>query len=325
MGFGAALGTLVPMGEQEVLGPADERRDGDWWRLRAALDQLAAEDLAMAVSVIEDLASASQHLSKVRDQPKVTLFGSARIRRDSAAWRQAHDLAQLLSCDGYTIVTGGGPGVMTAGLEGAHDGRALGVSISLPFETPQVGRFPVVLQDRFFTRKLAMVRHVRGFVAAAGGFGTADEVLEVLVLLQTGKKRPAPVVLLDAPGAPHWGRFSTWVQEELVPAGLISPADLSLYRVCEDVGTAHREIVGFYSRYRGLTERTLSDGRYGMLLSRLPEPEELKALDEEFGDICPDGGFEVAESEQGDCLAFRFDRRQWGRLRQLIDALNAAG
>ena len=316
-------GTLGGMGDQEVLGVTDERRDGDWWRLRAALDRLAAEDLPMAVSVVEDLANASQHLARVRHERKITVFGSARIRRDSPAWRQTHDLAQLLSCDGYTIVTGGGPGVMTAGLEGAQEGRALGVSINLPFETPQAGRFPVVLQDRFFTRKLAMVRHVRGFVAAAGGFGTADEVLEVLVLLQTGKKRPAPVVLLDAPGAPHWGQFSEWVRQELVPAGLISPADLSLYRVCDDVAEAHREITTFYSRYQGLTEQTLADGRYGMLLSRLPEADELKALDEDFGDLCPQGGFEVADSDEGPCLAFHFDRRQWGRLRQLIDALNA--
>lgn len=301
-----------------------DRRDGDWWRLRAALGRLAEEDLAMAVSVIEDLASASQHLSLVRAEPKVTLFGSARIARDSPAWRQAFELARSLSRAGYTIVTGGGPGVMTAGLEGADVGRALGVSINLPFETANAGEFPVVLQDRFFTRKLAMVRHVRGFIAAAGGFGTADEVLEVLVLLQTGKKRPAPVVLLDAPGEPHWGRFEEWVREQLVPAGLISPADLSLFRVCGDVEDAHDEITGFYSRYRALTERVLDDGRFGMLLARLPEPEELAALDERFGDICPTGGFGIAPSEEGQCLAFHFDRRQWGRLRQLIDALNAA-
>src|SRR5690606_20965068 len=158
-------------------------------------------------------------------------------------------------------------------------GRAVGVSIALPFETPHEGDFPVVLQDRFFTRKLAMVRHVRGFVAAAGGFGTADEVLEVLVLLQTGKKRPAPVVLLDAPGAPHWERFERWVAEELVPAGLISEADLSLFRVCNDVADAHDEITRFYSRYRGLTEERLDDGRYGMLLTTLPDADELAVLD----------------------------------------------
>jgi uncharacterized protein (TIGR00730 family) len=294
-------------------------------RVLAALDRLAGEaDVAMAVSVIEDLATASQILSEVRHQPKVTFFGSARLDESSTSYQQAYDLAKRLSCDGYTIITGGGPGIMTAGLEGAQVGQALGVTITLPFEDPCPGAFPVVLQDRFFTRKLAMVRHVRGFVGAAGGFGTADEVLEVLVLLQTGKKRPAPVVLLDAPGLPHWANFARWVQHELVPAGLISPADLSLFKVCDDVGAAHLEITRFYSRYRGLTEQRLPDGRYGMLLTRLPEADELESLDEQFGGICSSGGFEVATSDEGPCLAFAFNRREWGRLRQLIDTLNGA-
>ena len=306
-----------------------EHRDDDpqglWSRLHAALDQLAADsDLPMAVSILEDLASASRHLAQVHHEPKITLFGSARLPRDSAGFQQAYELAKRLSCDGFTIVTGGGPGIMTAGLEGAERGRALGVSINLPFEDAHQGEFPVVVQDRFFTRKLAMVRHIRGFVAAAGGFGTADEVLEVLVLLQTGKKRPAPVVLLDAPGEPHWQRFARWVADELVPAGLISPADLSLFRVCDDVADAHHEITRFYSRYQRLTEERLDDGRYGMVLSALPDEAELAALDAEFGDICTTGGFGIGEAPEGPVLAFACDRRHWGRLRQLIDRLNAA-
>ncbi|HLU41903.1 MAG TPA: LOG family protein [Microthrixaceae bacterium] len=295
-------------------------------RIHAALEELGddASDLAMAASVLEDLAGASRILSQLNHQPKVTIFGSARVREDSPAYQQVQELAGLLSADGFTIVTGGGPGVMAAGLRGAAPGRAVGVSIALPFETPHEGDFPVVLQDRFFTRKLAMVRHVRGFVAAAGGFGTADEVLEVLVLLQTGKKRPAPVVLLDPPGQPQWARFAEWVRDELVPAGLISPADLSLFRVCDDVHEAHREITRFYSRYQRLTEHVLPDGRYAMVLSDLPDADELTRLAVDFADLCGSRGFEVVDSAEGPVLAFEFDRRRWGRLRQLIDRLNGA-
>jgi uncharacterized protein (TIGR00730 family) len=310
------------MSTDELLG--DQGNSEYRWRIRDAVERIADADLAMAMSVVEDLASASLTLSRVRHEPKITFFGSARLGPWSASYQQSYELAKLLSCDGYTIITGGGPGIMTAGLEGAEVGRALGVSITLPFEDALEGRFPVVLQDRFFTRKLAMVRHVRGFVAAAGGFGTADEVLEVLVLLQTGKKRPAPVVLLDAPGDPHWSGFARWVEHELVPAGLISRPDLSLFRVCHDVAAAHDEITNFYSRYRGLTEERLPDGRYAMLLTRLPDRDELEQLDAHFGDICPNGGFEVAESAEGPCLAFEFNRRDWGRLRQLIDTLNGS-
>ncbi len=295
-------------------------------RIQAALGALEdASDLAMAASVLEDLAGASRILSQMHHEPKVTIFGSARVGEDHPSYAQVHALAGLLSADGFTIVTGGGPGIMAAGLRGAVPGRAVGISIALPFEAPHEGEFPVVLQDRFFTRKLAMVRHIRGFVAAAGGFGTADEVLEVLVLLQTGKKRPAPVVLLDAPGDPQWGRFADWVESELVPAGLISPADLSLFRVCDDVGEAHREITRFYSRYQRLTEQALPDGRYAMVLSQLPDERELADLSEQFADLCGARGFEVVHSDEGQVLAFDFDRRRWGRLRQLIDTVNAHG
>lgn len=303
------------------LRDSDNDPSADRARALAALEQFANhDDLAMAVTILEDLAASSELLGAHRHQPKITIFGSARIDVEHPAYAQVHELAGLLADDGYTVITGGGPGIMTAGLEGAGPGHAIGVAITLPFETPY-SKFPNVLQQRFLTRKLAMVRHVRGFVAAAGGFGTLDEVLEVLCLLQTGKKRPAPVVLLDPPGEDAWARFDVWVRETLVPAGMINEQDLSLYRVVDSVEAAHAEIVHFSRRYKGIPYELTSGDPMALLVEPALTTSEISQLSARFVRLAPTGFWPISTS-QGPAIAFDFDRRQWGQLRQLIDALN---
>lgn len=288
--------------------------------LRALRAMTRESDRKLALSAVEDLAESSALLEPWWETDKITFFGSARLEAHTSSYGQVVELARRFSEEGFTIVTGGGPGIMTAGLEGAGEGQAVGIAISLPFETPGLHGFPTVIQDRFFTRKLAMVRHIRGFVAASGGFGTLDEVLEVLTLLQTGKKRPAPLVLLDAPERSTWKAFDRWVHEELVPRKLITPADLSLYKVTDDLDEAFEEVISFNRRFKSIPDLH-PEGSYRVMVSPALTIDESRQLQAEFPDLLK-GGITCGEDGSEAWFDFDFDHRSYGRLRQLIDAIN---
>lgn len=304
---------------------ADNDPSGDLQRIEASLARIAnADDLALVSSVLEDLADASELMHERRDHPKITFFGSARIGRDHPSWQQCHDLAAMLADDGYTIVTGGGPGVMSAALEGAGPANAIGVAIELPFEQPGEHGFPVVFLERFLTRKLTMVRHVRGFVCGSGGMGTLDELLEVLTLLQTGKKRPAPVVLLECDGSRQWEAFDQMVRDELVPHGLARDSDRSLYTVCHSGEEAREVIRRFYSRYVRCGPDSVDPASWAVWTSTPVTADEAERWSSEFADVAP-RGMSAVDDAHGTRLRFGFDLRGWGRLRELIDAVNGGG
>jgi hypothetical protein len=231
------------------------------------------------------------------------------------------------------VVTGAGPGIMAAGLEGAGRAMSFGINIQLPFEqgaNPFIGGDSKLIEMRyFFTRKLALMKESAGFVALPGGFGTLDEVLELLTLLQTGKAQPAPIVLLDTPGGRYWSGWNGFLTEDVLAPGLVSDDDQYLFRITEQVDEAVDELVNFYRNYHSI--RYVGE----VLVIRLraePTPGELDELSAEFADICVEGGIEaseplgpeVADADQLDLprVVLQFDRRQHGRLRQLIDALN---
>ena len=233
------------------------------------------------------------------------------------------------------VVTGAGPGIMAAGMEGAGLELSMGVNISLPFEQSAnafIERDPkLVTMKYFFTRKLMLIKESDGYVVLPGGFGTLDEAFELLTLLQTGKAEPAPVVLLDVPGGTYFEGWSRFVEQEVVKRNLVGEVDLSLYRVTDSVDVAAEEILGFYRSYSSL--RYVAN-RLVLRLKVEPTPEEVGELDTLFADICVPGlgGFELVgaapeEVAEGDSLdrhrlAFPFDRLSTGRLRQLIDHLN---
>ena len=190
-------------------------------------------DLKITRDALKEMRSAYRLFAPYAGIRKVTVFGSARTRTTDPLYRHARDLANRLADHGWMVVTGAGPGIMAAATEGAGPDRSLGVTIRLPFEETSVG--PLAGSDRvvsmkyFFTRKLMLVKESSGFVALPGGFGTLDETLELLTLLQTGKANPAPLVLLDVPGQTYWKGWDTFVADELVTAGWISssrPAEL---------------------------------------------------------------------------------------------------
>jgi uncharacterized protein (TIGR00730 family) len=268
-----------------------------------------------------------------RHVPKITMFGSARTLPEDPLYAQARDLAAALAQHDWMVVTGAGPGIMAAGMEGAGRDHSFGINIRLPFEQSAnefiLGDPKLVEMKYFFTRKLMLVKESDAFVVLPGGFGTLDEALELLTLAQTGKAEPVPIVLLEVPGGTYWHGFQQFVAREVEARGLISAEDRHLYCITDDVQEATAEILGFYRNYHS---RRFVRGELVMRLRAAPTEDEVAALDEEFADICLEGGIratgalpaEVADGDWPDLprLAFRFDQLHHGRLRQLIDRVN---
>jgi hypothetical protein len=180
----------------------------------------------------------------------------------------------------------------------------------------------------FFTRKLMFVKECDALVCLPGGMGTLDEAMEVLTLLQTGKRNPAPVVFLDEPGGDYWGHFHEFIRYNLLGRGMISPEDLRLYKVTDDVDVAVQEVLGFYNVYHSM--RYVRDTLV-FRLNQQPSDKLLGEINHHFTDILADGQFVLREAfpeedepeiDHFPRLAFHFNRRNLGRLRELIDCLN---
>ena len=302
--------------------------------VRLATDTSDRLDLKIAAAALREMAEGFEVFAPYRERRKITMFGSARTRPDDPLYAVARDLARLLARNGWSTVTGAGPGIMAAGLEGAGADHAFGINIRLPFEQSAnqfIASNPkLVSMKYFFTRKLLLIKESWGYAVLPGGFGTLDEAFELLTLLQTGKAEPAPVVLLELPGGSYWRGWARFVDEEVAPRGLINPVDTGLYRICDGVETAAAEIIGFYRNYHSV--RWVGDTLV-LRLQRRPTVAEVAELTAEFADVAA-GGIRVldtplaAERRSGEFpdlprLAMRFDRMSYGRLRQLIDRVNA--
>ena len=233
----------------------------------------------------------------------------------------------------WFVVTGAAAGIMEAGHRGAGRKYSMGLNIMLPFEQEAnpviIGDPKLVNMKYFFTRKVMFVKECDAVVCLPGGFGTLDEALEVLTLLQTGKRDMVPLVLLDAPGGTYWQSFRDFVATHLLKTGMISPEDLSLWLLTDRYQTAVDEILGFYRVYHSM--RYVKDQLVFRLQESLP-PGLLNQINDQFGDILVEGQFRLSEplSEERDepdlshvpRLVFRFNRRSLGRLRNLINAIN---
>jgi uncharacterized protein (TIGR00730 family) len=266
------------------------------------------------------------------DEPKVTIFGSARLSPEDPSYRLAETFAAEMARRGWGVVTGAGPGIMEAGSRGAGVDASYGVAIRLPFE--QSGN-DFIASDRmvnfkyFFTRKLGFVKESHAFALFPGGFGTLDETFELLTLVQTGKSDPHPIVLMEAEDSGYWGKALTFLTDVLLAKGLIAEADLHLFKHTTDPVVAADEITRFYANFHS---QRYVEGTLVLRLRQVPGPAELDRLNREFADILVDGAITVipptqAETADNDALecervALSFDRRHFGRLRLLIDALN---
>jgi uncharacterized protein (TIGR00730 family) len=264
---------------------------------------------------------------------KVTIFGSARTQSDKPEYQQAVDFGRKIAKAGFMVITGAGPGIMQAGHEGAGTEKSFGVNIRLPWEQ---SANPVIAEDKklvtfkyFFTRKLIFIRHSDAIVLFPGGFGTLDEGYEALTLMQTGKGQLMPLVLVEPPGGTYWKTWDKHVREHLLRGELISPEDLTLYQIAHNTDDAVKIITRFYRNFQ--SSRFVKD----LLVIRLknaPSATALAAINEDFADIITGEPFKVIqptpeETEDNDRLdlvriAGGFNRRDYGRLRQLIDVLN---
>jgi len=307
-------------------------------RIKESVDKLASDhtsrgDLKILSRTLLELRYAFKVFSPYRRNRKVTVFGSARTSEEKPAYRQAVEFGRSMAEHDWLVVTGAASGIMEAGHIGAGREHSMGLNILLPFE--QTAN-PVILGDRklvymkyFFTRKLMFVKESDAFCLMPGGFGTLDEGLEVLTLLQTGKHDLMPVVLLDQPGGDYWTTFQRFVQKQLLDGGMINEEDLSLYRLTDSVETAVEEILGFYRVFHSM--RFVRTDLVFRLQQTLSE-SRLAEINDRFHDILISGRFTLGkplpeEKDESELAAlprliFHFNRRNFGRLRQLIDAIN---
>jgi hypothetical protein len=299
-------------------------------------DAVPTLDMKIAASALREMREAFLMLAPYRSRRKVTIFGSARTAAGDPLFAQTVELARALADRDWMVVTGAGPGIMEAGMVGAGRDRSIGISIRLPFETAAndviAGDTKYVSMRYFFTRKLMLVKESQAFVCMPGGFGTLDEMFELLTLTQTGKGVPVPVVLMDLPHDPFWESVQSFIDTQLLPRGLISGDDVGLFTVCTTIDEAVDEISHFYSNYHSI--------RYvgNQLVVRVHKPvtdDLLAVLNDEYGTLLREGRFErtdplPAEVADDDHLrlhriTFRFKRNDYGRLRRLIDCLNDRG
>jgi uncharacterized protein (TIGR00730 family) len=290
-------------------------------------------DMKIAASVLREMREAFLVFKAHRHERKVTIFGSARVLPDDPLFTQTVALSADLARRGWMVVTGAGPGLMEAGMVGAGRARSIGVSIQLPFESSAnpviAGDAKYVSMRYFFTRKLMLVKESQAFVCMPGGFGTLDEMFELLTLTQTGKGIPVPIVLMELPGDRFWHAVETFITDQLVPRRLVSPEDVSLYRVCNDIGEAVEEIEGFYRNYHSIR---FVGRRLVVRLRQEPSDRLLAVLRRDHAGLCRSGTFErsgplpaeVADGDEVDRprIVFDFVRRDWAGLRRMIDAIN---
>ncbi len=327
-----------PADEPAEVVPVTGKRRDLYAELRATIDQLEAEgttrgDLKILNNTLRELRDAFRIFQPYRRQRKVTVFGSARTPETHPAYLQAAAYSQKMAQHGWMTITGAGHGIMEAGHKGAGIELSMGLNIHLPFEqsaNPVIeGDSKLVTMKYFFTRKLMFVKECSAVTSLPGGFGTMDETLEVLTLLQTGKQTMLPVVLLDAPGGDFWQHFGQFVSETLLSDGMISPEDSGLFMITDDVDQAVKETLGFYRVYHSL--RYVRDELVLRITQRL-SAEELDAINSDFSDILVDGKIEqmaaLPEERNEPELAgmprlkLHFNRKNLGRLRVLINRIN---
>jgi uncharacterized protein (TIGR00730 family) len=307
-------------------------------QIKDSADHMAGDhpsrgDLKIISRTLRELRYAFKVFSPYRRLRKVTIFGSARTPPDHPAYKTAVEFGRAMAAAHWLIITGAASGIMEAGHVGAGRENSMGLNILLPFEQSAnriiAGDTKLVHMKYFFTRKLMFVKETDAICLMPGGFGTLDEGLEVLTLLQTGKHDMLPIVMLDEPGGDYWREWQGFVEKQLLARGMIGAEDLSLYRVTDSVEAAVADILDFFRVYHSM--------RYvhEQLVLRLLKPASEKlveTLNADFSDILQKGKFTAGAAlpEEHDDpllaelprLIFPFNRRNFGRLRQLIDVVN---
>jgi uncharacterized protein (TIGR00730 family) len=294
------------------------RDDTDLWQIKVM--SLALREMRHAFKVFEPY----------EDVRKISVFGSARTPEEHPQYQAAAQFSRDLSEAGWMVITGAGDGIMRAGHHGAGREASFGVAIRLPFETNAndyiLGDEKLVTHRYFFTRKLLFVSQAHAVALFPGGFGTLDEAFEVLTLIQTGKSPLVPVVCVDEPGGDYWKQFHDYVVDQLLKKGMISQPDLSLYHITDDPDEAAAHVMQFYAVYDSM--RFVGDDLVIRLRHKLTDAK-MAEISRDFADIMDaDSLYQAAALEQEEDrlelprLVVKFDGASYGRLRQMIDAIN---
>jgi uncharacterized protein (TIGR00730 family) len=299
---------------------------------RLAREPLSRLDRKLLNASLKEMRYAFGVFARYRDRKKVSVFGSARTPPDAPDYALAVEFGRRMAAEGWMVVTGAGPGIMSAGNEGAGQESSFGVNIVLPFEAQPntfIARDPKLINFKyFFTRKLMFMKEADAFVLFPGGFGTLDELFELLTLSQTGKSDLHPIVMLEAPGGGYWGAVDAQLRELLAGGGFVDGEDLGLYHLTTSVDEAVEHIRRFYRVYH--SQRYVADHLVLRLNSELPDGK-LAELNREFDSILlgPIERTEASPAERQDedvpelpRLRVPFDRMHFARLRRLIDRLN---
>ncbi len=303
--------------------------------LKAGLENDENVDLKLMNTTLKEMRFTSKAFGPYREVRKVTAFGSARTNPKEPIYKMAQDFGRKLAEAEYMVITGGGPGIMQAVMEGAGPEHSFGVNIRLPFEqktNPVLEGNPKNINYKyFFNRKVAFLKEADAIALFPGGFGTLDEAMETLTLVQTGKRNPVPLVLIDEPGGTYWSDWHGFFEKELLDGGYISESDFHLFDLVDSVEDAVEKIFQFYRRYHSL--RYMGD----KLVIRLNAPideQQVEELRTRFSDmLSPQGDITLSkplpmEANEPDIahltrFVVDFNRGDFGRLRRLIDAINA--
>jgi len=290
-------------------------------------------DAKIMLQTLREMEHAFSTLEQFKRRRKVTVFGSARTPANHPIYALARELGETLARYDLMVITGAGGGIMAAAHEGAGLENSLGFNITLPFEqhanSTVDGTSNLLSFHFFFLRKLFFVKEADALVLCPGGFGTLDEALEVLTLIQTGKSPLVPVVLLDQPGGHYWDHALEFIKEQLEDNGYILPSDMHLMTLVHTAEEAAEEIAQFYSNFH--SSRWLKD-RFVIRLNHPLSVRALQLLEREFSGLCVTDGFHqqpYSESELDEPefahltrLAFAFNGRDQGRLRELLNFIN---
>lgn len=301
--------------------------------MKLALENHNRADLKLVNISFKQLRYALKIFSRYRDVRKVAMFGSARVTADKLEYHYAEEFARKIVKHGFHVITGAGGGIMEAGNKGAGPDYSFGVNIKLPFEqVPNqyiTDKNKLINFKHFFVRKLFFIKESDATILFPGGFGTLDEGLENFTLFQTGKSAPRPIVLMQTKDNRYWDEWFSFVNKALVKNAYISSDDLSLFFKTDDPDKAVEYIVKYYKNYHSI--------RYvkKMTIFRLNRELPVTFLNEvgkEFNDIIKDGSIEPCgvipeEQQKGEYLnlpriIMRFNKRDYGRLNQLIQRLN---
>ncbi len=302
--------------------------------LKVGKENTAVADLKLINRAMREMRRANKIFESYRHVRKVSVFGSARTQPDEPSYAAAVEFSRRMAGQGYMVITGGGDGIMAAAQHGAGRDNGFGLNIQLPFEQSANatihGDAKLLTFKYFFTRKLSFVKEADAFASFAGGFGTIDETFEALTLIQTGKATVMPIVLIDAPGGDYWQQVLYFCQNQLLARRLISEDDLRLFKVTSDLDEAVREITRFYKvfhSYRYVGKKLAFRLKWRLTAAAVTR------LTSEFSDLFKDtleqrSALPEEANEEGllhlPRLVGVFSNRSFGRLRQFIDAINAA-